>query len=401
MLQVRMKVNPVYQPMFTRDDWQFAYLRGPRDAGRSWAVAQYCTGKMLQQGGKYLFVREYQKSIKDSNFAMMKRVVQGAGLMSRFHFTKSEIVCLDTEATAIFHGIRNDPEGVMSLTDVRFTHAEQAERFTSDQFGMLIPTAIREEGAKVVMTWNPTWPEDPVEDRWANAGDESVRIWSTADDNHYKDEVAYRVSYEDMARNQPHLLRWAYHGEYRTVSENNPFGLPAIDRAYQRPYQLHDDLMLFGGVDVAWTEGQESDYTAVCIIDEVGSVHHVAQFRIADPVKRKERVIQELSVLGERRPHITYVDVTDAAGTQLAGELAAEGFASFGFRFTQSSKTGIVRAFAKRLAEDRFAFRQVELYDELRRYNEDENGKFGASTGHDDQATAAILVAEAVRRHVG
>lgn len=399
LTQIRVQVNPIYRPIYERE-WRFLYCRGPRNAGRTWAIDQYAAlYSMLRRRGTHLFLREFQKNLDDSNKSVLERIIKSAKLESRFHITDDEIVALDTEAVAKFMGVRRNTDSIMSIDDVVFTHFEQSEKFTRGQLGVIVPSVMREPGSQAAFSWNPTWPTDPVESRWANATEDDVCIYSTAADNIYKDEAAYLAAYNDMKINQPEDLMWAYHGEYRTAAANNPFLISKINEAFNREIKHSDDLMIFGGVDVAWTEGPDSDFTAMSVKNEFGRTLAVKKFQSANPVTRRETVREFLKPWN---PHMTYVDSTESAGSQLVDELAEDGLVTFGIRFTQAMKQTLVRGMARRLAEGRVSFADPELYDEYVKYGEDKvTGKFGATTGHDDLVTADMLAELNLERHVG
>ena len=394
-----MQVNPLYRNLWDVPEWKFCYLRGPRNAGRSHVIAQYAVTLMREEPGNYLFLREFKESVGNSTFNLVKRIIYWCQLQDEFTFNRTVITHKQSGAEATFRSMRNNVESIMSVDDVRFTHFEQAERCDGHNLAIIIPSVVRETGSQAAFSWNPTWPTDHVETRWANAQPEDVCIYSTAQDNPYKDQASHDAAVADMERNYPHLVAWAYGGEYLSVTETNPFGLPGIDRAYARQPEYDPDLEVFAGVDIAWTENPTSDWTAACLMDQRGHVLKTAKWRIEDPLRRKQEV---LNFLAPYNPLMTYVDATDGNGGILAEQLAQENIRTFPVKFNQSVKTSLVRNYAVRLADDKLAMAgQVDLYDESRRYGEDENGKFGAVSGHDDVITAAMLAAEAVRVHYG
>ena len=394
----RTKVNPIYQPLWKSDDWLRALLYGPRGGGRSHVAGQLALWKMTRKAGLYLFVREFQEDIDDSNFAMLKAIIKDENLDSLFDVKRTYVRCKDTQAETAFEGIRRNTESIMSKYGVVFTHVEQGERLTEEQWTILTPTITREEDCQTVVTWNQTWPTDYVEKMLSraleNPSPDTIVIRSTDKDNHYLNRRAFEAAKAEMLAESPHLYAWAYEGQYKQLSDTNPFGSKNITEAFKRERTRGEAVLI--GIDVAWTVTNTSDYTALTIGDEFGNAYYRARKRVEVGKPTTDWVLSEIE---DYDPEFIVVDCSEASGRLLWRDLGEKGYKARQFIFSNKTKNSLVRQTTRRMSEGNVSIdpEMMDLQNEMTLYGEAADGTFGATSGKDDLVTSWMLYLEAVR----
>jgi phage terminase large subunit len=151
-------------PDYAGELWQpFRHLAwyGGRGGGKSRTVA---TGLVLQSCERHervLCGREFQKSIRDSSKRLIDDEIDRLGLRPAFQSTETEIRG-PHESLFLFSGIRGNASGLKSMEGLTTFWGDEAQAFSQASIDTIIPT-IRREGSRLIWTWNPDLPTDPVD----------------------------------------------------------------------------------------------------------------------------------------------------------------------------------------------------------------------------------------------
>lgn len=383
--RVRVKIHPWARKLRRSKD-RYILIRGGRWSTKSREVAQWIVGRLLTETIGVLVVRQYQNSIEESNIRLLKGIIESMGLRDQFHITKYEISCLPTGSRVQFQGIERNVDSIRSREDIDVLWWEEAHNAKAEALDVVGPT-IRKPGAQLIFTWNPHYDDDPVEkDMWDKEGFEALRIethWSML-----AEELRIPALYQQQRATREIMYDHVWNGAYHPEGEGTPWPEGSVKAAFNRErLPIQDDRNRVAGVDTAWTDGEDSDYTAVVILDDAGNELRSYSFREKDAAKRTEAIYDLV-----RECYHVMVDVTEGVGRQTADDLESKGMLGVeGFRFTHTSKDTLVQYGARRLADGTVTLRYDPLVKELHRFAQDKHGRYNAISGHDDLVCAWLL----------
>lgn len=133
---------------------RYCVLWGGRGSGKSYTIADsllliaYSSKKLILCG------REFQNSIKDSVYSLLKQRIEENDLLSFFTITQDEIRCIHTGSRFIFKGLRNNIDSIKSMAGINYLWIEEADTLSEESWRIIKPT-IREEKSQIWITLNP------------------------------------------------------------------------------------------------------------------------------------------------------------------------------------------------------------------------------------------------------
>lgn len=178
------------EPFITKKKrYKVAY--GGRGSGKSetFGGIQLCQAK--DYGIKTACFREYQNSIEDSVYALLKGKIESSGLCG-FEDTKNEI-CHVNGANFKFRGLARNIEAIKSLFGFKRFWVEEAQTISKDSLTKLKPT-LRIEGSELWLSLNPLSSADPIAEDFLKPFEKEL------DKNgYYEDELhlIVRLNYDD------------------------------------------------------------------------------------------------------------------------------------------------------------------------------------------------------------
>lgn len=205
---------PALQPM------RYKALYGGRGGTKSYFAADYVVAKALG-GAKCLCVREVQLSLDQSSKALIEERIIDHGLQDEFRILKTHIESR-AGGRVEFKGMQQfNSANIKSLQGYDLAWWEEAATASQYSLDLLIPT-IRKEGSELIFTWNPEFPEDPVDAmfRGPNAVRNAVVIKCGWEDNPWLPRVL-REEKDELYRRDPEKAAWVWGGDYRTISDAN------------------------------------------------------------------------------------------------------------------------------------------------------------------------------------
>jgi len=147
--------------LFQPSRYKVAY--GGRAGVKSWSFARALLILAATKKLKILCAREYQASIKDSVYALLKEQIRLLQYEGVYKVLQSEIRGKNgTEF--IFRGMKNNPEEIKSTEGVDIVWVEEAQKVSNESWEVLIPT-IRKEGSEIWVSFNPRHESDPTYQR--------------------------------------------------------------------------------------------------------------------------------------------------------------------------------------------------------------------------------------------
>ena len=175
--------------LITAEEWEAWWrvrarnyvLHGGRASGKSWAAAHFCIFLATHFKVRFLCVRQFQNSIKESVYTLLKDRVESRGLREYFDFQKSTILVPSTGSEFLFFGLARNLDEIKSTEGVDICWVEEAQSLTKEQFDILNPT-IRKDGSIFLIVFNPQYRTDFVYRRFVLNPPPSTRVMQV---NHY------------------------------------------------------------------------------------------------------------------------------------------------------------------------------------------------------------------------
>lgn len=134
---------------------------GGRGGGKSYTVATVLILQAMRRHERVLCGREIQKSIRDSSKRLLDDAIGRLGVRAAFTSTDNEIRG-PNDSLFLFSGIKGNANGIRSIEGVTTFWGDEAQAFSQSSIDSLEPT-IRREGSRLIWTWNPDLPTDPVD----------------------------------------------------------------------------------------------------------------------------------------------------------------------------------------------------------------------------------------------
>ena len=157
--------QPKFKILYTGIYRELALYSG-RGAGKSHAVAEYLVLAALVRKVRILCTREIQTSIADSVLKLLADKIDFYKLNAYFDVQRTAIYCLATGSEFIFKGIARNIQSIKSMEGVDICWLEEAQTASKESLDILLPTIFRNEGAKVIYTYNPRFANDAVYQRF-------------------------------------------------------------------------------------------------------------------------------------------------------------------------------------------------------------------------------------------
>lgn len=136
-------------------------------SGKSHEVANYLTERSISEKNlKIVCLREVQKSIKRSSKSIIDDKIELFKVSSLYKSIDSEIrkTIRGDNGMFYFQGMNDlTADNIKSLEGFKIGWFEEAQNLSSKSLKTLRPTIMRMDGAQLIFTWNPKFPDDPIE----------------------------------------------------------------------------------------------------------------------------------------------------------------------------------------------------------------------------------------------
>lgn len=156
---------------FASPNARFHVLKGGRGSAKTRAAAAWCAARAIahaQAGrrGVILCGREHLNSLEESSLPELKETILSHEWMQPlFEMGEKYIRTADGRVSFAFAGLRHNLDSLKSKARILDAWIEEAENVSESAWRKLIPT-IREEGSKLVITYNPESPESATHRRF-------------------------------------------------------------------------------------------------------------------------------------------------------------------------------------------------------------------------------------------
>ena len=190
--------------------------------------------------------REIQRSLRYSAKSLIEDKIRMFGLEDQFTILHSEIRRNGGSGVIIFEGLQDHTaESVKSLEGFGVAFFEEAQSISKRSLELALPT-IRDPGSELWFPWNPSQPDDPVENLLRNSPPEdAVVVHATYRDNPFvSPEIVAQA--ERMKRVDPDAYAHIWLGKFDEKSDAKVFaGRYRVDEfdpgeTWDGPYQGAD-----------------------------------------------------------------------------------------------------------------------------------------------------------------
>ena len=165
-MRIHRKVSEKLRPLYVEQARYYA-IYGGRGSGKSWGVADYLLLQGTMQPLRILCAREVQKSLRDSVHRLLTDRTQALGLGQFYEVLDNEIRG-QNGTLFVFSGLASHTvESIKSFEGIDICWVEEAQSVSLRSLDVLIPT-IRKAGSKIIFTFNPYLPSDPVWTRFVD-----------------------------------------------------------------------------------------------------------------------------------------------------------------------------------------------------------------------------------------
>lgn len=152
-----------------KPDMRIRVLFGGRSSSKSWDAAGMAILMSQTAKIKFLCVRQFQNRIEDSVYTLLKNTIHRFGVTSNFTVLKNKITCNSTGSEFVFYGLWRHIDEIKSMENIGICWIEEAHLFTKDQWNILEPTLMRNNGYQFWIIFNPRFASDFVYKRFVTS----------------------------------------------------------------------------------------------------------------------------------------------------------------------------------------------------------------------------------------
>lgn len=138
---------------------------GGRGSGKSLGVGDVLTFQMETQGFDVYCLREFQDSLSDSVHKVFKGSIEERLCLTGWEIQEKTVIAPNGARTA-YKGANRNPDAMQSAQGYLRSWFEEAHRASQASLDKLLPTIIRNPGAKCIFTANPQSSGDPFSQRF-------------------------------------------------------------------------------------------------------------------------------------------------------------------------------------------------------------------------------------------
>jgi phage terminase large subunit len=207
------------------DEYRHYAVYGGRGTAKSNSIAEAIIIRMCIKKELVVCARQFQTSIRDSAKALLEVKISSLGLDGAFKITDNEIINVHNGSRAIFIGMQTNPASMQSIEGVTIAWLEEAQSVSQRAMEIAIPTFMRQSGAKMFWSWNPTDPKDPVDVyfRGGNIPERSYIKEVTQEDNPFFLQSELPIEMEYCRVNNPGRFTHIWLGGYDVISQARIF----------------------------------------------------------------------------------------------------------------------------------------------------------------------------------
>jgi phage terminase large subunit len=157
-VQIPDALEFLFHPPLGSVRYRVAY--GGRGGTKSWNFARALLTHGVERKHRFLCVREYQSSIRESVHYTLTQQAELLGLGEFYGPPQRTRIEGRNGTEFLFYGLKRDPHTIKSLEGITVCWVEEAHALSQESLDVLLPT-IREEGSEIWFSFNPGLSDDP------------------------------------------------------------------------------------------------------------------------------------------------------------------------------------------------------------------------------------------------
>lgn len=270
---MQIEIPSAYKELFKPH--RFKVYHGGRGGAKSESVARALLIEGAQQKMTILCAREFQKSIKESVYQLLKEIITNNPVFSSFYEVLNSEIRGKNGTLFLFAGLHHNIENIKSIPNIKKCWVEEAETVSDHSWDVLIPT-IRGEGSEIIITFNPDIFDSPTYQRFVVSPPSFAHVQKVS----YRDNPYFPAVLEqeraECERTNPLKYDNIWEGNPKAAVEGAIFAneLQAAtdqERIRSVPYDPKYPVHTF------WDLGH-SDQTAIWFIQIVGFEYRVLRY---------------------------------------------------------------------------------------------------------------------------
>lgn len=160
----KLRMNKRLQKLFTAKQ-QIICIIGGRGSGKSIGVGDFLTVKMLTESADIYCLREFHDSIQESVHRVFVDSVKKRMKLKGWQLLENQVRA-PNGARTVYKGANRNPDSMQSAQGFKYSWVEEAHRLSQSSIDKLLPTILRNPGAKCIFTANPQSSSDPFSQRF-------------------------------------------------------------------------------------------------------------------------------------------------------------------------------------------------------------------------------------------
>ncbi len=217
--RARVEVIDKLRP-FLKEHVPYKVAVGGRGSAKSWSIARMLILRAYtEKNHRILCCREYQNSIDESVYSILRVSIFAMGLHPWFTLQRDRIICKLTNSVFLFEGLHHNIDSIKSLEGITITWIEEAHFVSELSWLILEPSVMRTPNAEIWVSFNPLNEEDPTYIKFITNFDphEMLVIEVNWRDNPWFPPELDRLR-RRMLRNDPDSYEWVWEGRIRKIS---------------------------------------------------------------------------------------------------------------------------------------------------------------------------------------
>jgi phage terminase large subunit len=201
-IQMPEWIYPIYEKHYA-----FIVGYGGRGGAKSFSIADYLISQSFNRSNSncyFLCAREIQSSLLASVYSVIDMQIRDLGVSKFFSVTKQGITNKVTGVKIIFRGLWKDPDAIKGIPNLKIIWVDEASSISKKSWNILPPTATRNKGCQIIVTFNPDFKTDIVYDEFIT-------------NNNRKNTFVKKVSYLD----NPFPLPQEFYDELEALKERD------------------------------------------------------------------------------------------------------------------------------------------------------------------------------------
>ena len=216
-----IKILKVFKPIVNSNQ-RYNFIQGGRGSGKTTNIAKILLALSFENEILIMCCRSTKNSTDMSTYESIKKAIKNANVQDKFIVYAKTIVNIQSKSRFIFMGLGASLDSVQSVEDVKYCWVEEAHTVNQiDAFRILTPS-IRAKGSKMFITFNPRYPNDPVEVLKKQTQDTNLVIVANYNDNpYYNDSTGLGEERLACHKYDQENYPWIWLGDFRKTTTGN------------------------------------------------------------------------------------------------------------------------------------------------------------------------------------